>query len=63
MAGYFGMKPDENAYIREVARMAISAPLPPGWTEVEKEIEGENGVKDTIVLFKYDEKGCKDFTK
>ncbi|GMH39482.1 hypothetical protein BSKO_07380 [Bryopsis sp. KO-2023] len=52
MAAYFGVKPSENAYIREVARMAISAPLPPGWTEVEKEIV-EDGVTDTIILFKY----------
>lgn len=39
MAKYLGIKPSEGPYIQEVARMAINAPLPEGWEEVEEEVE------------------------
>ncbi|KAF5828929.1 hypothetical protein DUNSADRAFT_16821 [Dunaliella salina] len=33
MCEYFRIRSDEDPYVREVARMALSAPLPPGWEE------------------------------
>lgn len=33
MCAYLGIKPEEDAYVKEVAQMAISAPLPDGWAE------------------------------
>lgn len=33
MGQYFGIKPDEEKYIWEVAEMGLCAPLPPGWKE------------------------------
>jgi hypothetical protein len=33
MGQYFGIKPDEDKYIWEVAEMGLCAPLPPGWQE------------------------------
>ncbi|KAG2449345.1 hypothetical protein HYH02_005500 [Chlamydomonas schloesseri] len=35
MCAYLGVGGGEDAYVVEVARMAISAPLPPGWEEGE----------------------------
>lgn len=35
MCAYLGIEEGEDAYVKEVARMAISAPLPPHWQEQE----------------------------
>jgi hypothetical protein len=32
---YLRIRRDEDPYVREVAAMAISAPLPDGWSETE----------------------------
>ena len=37
MCAYLGVGGGEDPYVVEVARMAISAPLPPGWEEGEDE--------------------------
>lgn len=34
MGAYFGIQEAEDLYIWEVADMALSAPLLPGWSEV-----------------------------
>jgi hypothetical protein len=41
MGQYFGIKPDEEKYIWEVAEMALCAPLPPGWKEEVTQEPGE----------------------
>lgn len=51
MAKYLGIKPSEGPYLQEVARMAISAPLPSGWEEVEEEVEVEGGFQ-TLPFYK-----------
>jgi len=33
MASYFGILPSEDPYVREVAELALSCPLPEGWAE------------------------------
>ena len=35
MCTYLGVAEEEDPYVREVAQMALSAPLPDGWEEVE----------------------------
>ncbi len=37
MCAYLGVAGEEDPYVVEVARMAISAPLPPHWEEGEDE--------------------------
>lgn len=41
MGQYFGIKPDEEKYIWEVAEMGLCAPLPPGWQEHVAEVAGQ----------------------
>lgn len=41
MGQYFGIKPDEDKYIWEVAEMGLCAPLPPGWMEQVTEAAGQ----------------------
>lgn len=41
MGQYFGIKPDEEKYIWEVADMGLCAPLPPGWKEHVVEQQGQ----------------------
>lgn len=40
MCAYLKIDPEEDAYVKEVAHMAISAPLPDGWEEAEDEQGG-----------------------
>jgi hypothetical protein len=40
MCAYLKIDPSEDAYVKEVAHMAISAPLPEGWEEAEDEQGG-----------------------
>lgn len=35
MGAYFGVKDDEDLYIWQVPEMALVAPLPPGWSELQ----------------------------
>ena len=35
MCAYLRVEPTEDPYVRDVAQMAISAPLPVGWQEAE----------------------------
>jgi hypothetical protein len=44
MCQYFGIKPDEEKYIQEVAEMGLCAPLPPGWKEHVQEQEQEPAI-------------------
>lgn len=37
MAAYLHIKPHEGQYIRQVAEMALCAPLPPGWKQVQEQ--------------------------
>ncbi len=37
MGAFFGIHEDEDLYIWDVASMALSAPLMPGWAEEEDE--------------------------
>lgn len=53
MASYFGIKPSESSYILEVARMAVSAPLPSGWDETDEEVE-EDGRTNRITAYRLD---------
>uniref|UniRef100_A0A383VRH9 WW domain-containing protein n=1 Tax=Tetradesmus obliquus TaxID=3088 RepID=A0A383VRH9_TETOB len=41
MGLYLGIKQDEDPYIWQVAQMALSAPLPPGWAETVMETDGQ----------------------
>lgn len=50
MGQYFGIKPDEDKYIWEVAEMGLCAPLPPGWAEV---IVQQQGKEPPSVSFKW----------
>lgn len=38
MCEYLRIGLTEDPYVREVASMALSAPLPPGWEEVEDDV-------------------------
>lgn len=38
MCEYLRIGPNEDPYIRDVACMALSAPLPPGWEEMEDDM-------------------------
>ena len=46
MAIYLGIEESEDPFVLEVARMAVSAPLPPQWTEIV-----DRG--DNVVLYRY----------
>ena len=46
MATYLGIEESEDPFVLEVARMAVSAPLPPQWTEIV-----DRG--DNVVLYRY----------
>jgi hypothetical protein len=50
MGQYFGIKPDEEKYIWEVAEMGLCAPLPPGWKE---EVTQEPGEPAPGIAFRY----------
>ena len=35
MAGYLGIDPDSEAGLLDIARMAVAAPVPSGWQQVD----------------------------
>lgn len=47
MADYLEIREDDPPQVREVARMAINAPLPPGWEDVSDEANGEAAFRNT----------------
>ena len=47
MAEYMGFEDSDNTLVRKIATLAVSAPLPPGWTEF-TDAEGEAAFRDEI---------------
>ncbi|KAK9802878.1 hypothetical protein WJX72_011447 [[Myrmecia] bisecta] len=45
MARYLGIQPEDPPAVREVARMAVCAPLPPGWEQYD--LDGYDGYRNT----------------
>ena len=46
MAEYLEVTPEDPSVVRDVARMAINAPLPPGWEDISDEATGEAAFKN-----------------
>ena len=46
MAEYLEVTPEDPSAVRDVARMAINAPLPPGWEDISDEATGEAAFKN-----------------